>query len=48
VNVTAEYPIAVLKGARDAALARQWLALVTSPAGAAILREAGFVPCARP
>jgi molybdate transport system substrate-binding protein len=45
LNVTAEYPIAVVKAARAPALARRWIDLVRSPAGAAALREAGFVPC---
>jgi len=48
LNVTAAYPIAVLKQAAQPALARQWLALVTSPVGAAALREAGFVACPAP
>lgn len=48
LNVTAEYPAAVLKQAPQAALARQWLALVTSPPGTAALREAGFVACPKP
>ncbi len=45
LNVTAEYPIALLKGAPSPALARQWMDLVRSAAGAAALREAGFRPC---
>jgi len=45
LNVTAEYPIALLKGAPNPALARQWMDLVKSAAGAAALREAGFLPC---
>jgi molybdate transport system substrate-binding protein len=45
LNVTAEYPIAVLKSAPHLALARRWIELVKSPAGATALREAGFVPC---
>jgi molybdate transport system substrate-binding protein len=45
VNVTAEYPIALLKGAPHPALARAWIELVKSPAGLAALREAGFLPC---
>jgi molybdate transport system substrate-binding protein len=48
LNVTAEYPLAVLKQAPQPALARQWVALVTSPAGIAALREAGFVACRQP
>ena len=48
VNVTAEYPIALLKGAPHPALARAWIALVKSAAGLAALREAGFLPCPPP
>jgi len=45
LNVAAEYPIAVVKSAPHGELARRWIKLVKSPAGAAALREAGFVPC---
>jgi len=45
VNVTAEYPIAVLEAAPHRDLARRWIELVRSPAGATALREAGFVIC---
>jgi molybdate transport system substrate-binding protein len=45
LNVVAEYPIAVLKSAPHPVLARRWIDLVKSPAGATALREAGFVPC---
>jgi molybdate transport system substrate-binding protein len=45
MNVTAEYPIAVLATAPAAPLARDFIQLVRSPAGAAALREAGFVSC---
>ncbi|HZL19781.1 MAG TPA: molybdate ABC transporter substrate-binding protein [Polyangia bacterium] len=45
VNITAEYPIALLKGAPHPALSRAWIALVESAAGRAALREAGFLPC---
>lgn len=45
LNVTAEFPIALLKGAPNPALARQWVDLVKSSTGAAALREAGFLPC---
>ena len=48
LNVRAEYPLAMLKRAPQPALARQWLALVTSPARATALREAGFVACPKP
>ncbi|HTB56233.1 MAG TPA: molybdate ABC transporter substrate-binding protein [Polyangia bacterium] len=45
LNVTAAYPIAMLKAAPRPELARAFVDLVRSPAGAAVLREAGFVPC---
>lgn len=45
VNVLAEYPIAVLTAAPHPELARRWIELVRSPAGAGALQEAGFVPC---
>lgn len=45
LNVTAAYPIAALKAAPSPALARAFIDLVRSPAGATVLREAGFVPC---
>ena len=45
LNVIAEYPIALLKSAPHADLARRWIELVKSPTGAAVLREAGFLPC---
>jgi molybdate transport system substrate-binding protein len=48
LNVTAEYPIAALGAAPHAELARRFIALIRSPAGVAALREAGFMPCARP
>jgi|SRR5437762_4801003 len=44
-NVVAAYPIAAVKAAPHPDLARRWIELVTSPAGAAALREAGFVAC---
>jgi len=44
-NVVAEYPIAALKTAPHPDLARRWIELVKSPAGAAALREAGFAAC---
>lgn len=43
-NVVASYPIAVVKGAPHPGLARQWVELVLSAEGQAVLREAGFVP----
>jgi molybdate transport system substrate-binding protein len=48
INVTAAYPIATLKGAPNPALAQAFIDLVRSPTGAAVLREAGFVPCPSP
>ena len=45
LNVTAEYPIAVLSGAPHAAMAAQWIALLKSPVGAEALRAAGFSVC---
>ena len=44
-NVTAEYPIAALKAAPRADLAAAWIALVTSPAGQALLAQHGFTAC---
>jgi len=44
-NVIAEYPIAALKAAPHPDLARRFIDLVKSPAGAAALREAGFTAC---
>src|SRR5262245_28216071 len=41
-NVLAEYPIATVTRAPQAALAREWVALVTGPAGQAALEGAGF------
>lgn len=38
------YPIAVLKQAKDAALAQKWVDLVLSPEGQKVLEEAGFGP----
>ena len=45
LNVIAEYPIAALKAAPHPDLARRWIELVKSPAGAAALRDAGFSAC---
>jgi molybdate transport system substrate-binding protein len=45
LNVTAEYPIAALVAAPHPELARRFIELVRSPAGAAALRESGFLPC---
>ena len=41
-SVVNTYPIAVTSGASDAALAREWLELVTGPVGQAALAKAGF------
>ncbi|MFF3063961.1 molybdate ABC transporter substrate-binding protein [Oerskovia sp. NPDC057915] len=41
-TVVNTYPIAVTSGAADAALAQQWLDLVTGPIGQAALAKAGF------
>jgi molybdate transport system substrate-binding protein len=43
-NVIALYPIAVVKGAPNTALAEKWVALVLSPQGQAILLKYGFIP----
>jgi molybdate transport system substrate-binding protein len=45
-NVIAEYPIAVLKAAPSAALARTFVDFVLSPAGQSILKKWGFTPVA--
>jgi molybdate transport system substrate-binding protein len=45
LNVAADYPIATLRAAPQADLAKRFVALVRSPDGVAALREAGFVPC---
>src|SRR5204863_278469 len=45
LNVIAEYPIAALAAAPHPDLARRWIELVKSPAGAAALRAAGFTAC---
>ncbi len=47
INVVAEYPIATVTRAPRPELARQWVALVTGPAGQAALAEAGFGKGAR-
>ncbi len=46
INVTADYPIAILTAASQPRLAQDWLALVLSPAGQATLAGAGFGPVA--
>jgi molybdate transport system substrate-binding protein len=48
IDVTAEYPIAVLARAPHPALAQAWVEHVQSPAGQAVLARAGFEPPARP
>jgi molybdate transport system substrate-binding protein len=47
LNVRAEYPIAALAASKHAGLARAWVDLVLSPAGAAVLRAQGFTGCAK-
>lgn len=42
VNSTTTYPIAVLKGAKNSALARAWVDYVRSPAGQRMLTADGF------
>ena len=43
-NVTATYPIAVVRGAEPAAPARAFVSLATGPEGQAILARHGFMP----
>jgi molybdate transport system substrate-binding protein len=45
-NVVASYPIAALKGAKNAQAAAMFLDLVSSAAGQATLRQNGFMPAA--
>ena len=45
-NSVASYPIAVLKSAGNAEAAHQFVALVTSPQGRAVLRRHGLLPAA--
>jgi molybdate transport system substrate-binding protein len=42
-NQIAQYPIAVVKGSRNPALARAFVAYVLSPAGQSVLRRSGFI-----
>ena len=42
-NQIAQYPIAVVKGSRNPALARTFVAYVLSPAGQSVLRRSGFI-----
>jgi molybdate transport system substrate-binding protein len=44
LNVIAEYPIAVVKGAPSPDLARAWVDLVRGPEGQGALTAAGFLP----
>jgi molybdate transport system substrate-binding protein len=46
LNTVATYPIAPLKDARDPALARRWVDLVTSDEGQRVLEKWGFEPAA--
>lgn len=43
-NVIASYPIAVVKGAKQAALGQKFVDYVLSPAGQAIMKKWGFAP----
>ena len=45
LNPVAEYPIAVVRGARHTQLARAFIELLNSPTGAGALRDAGFIAC---
>jgi molybdate transport system substrate-binding protein len=47
-NVIASYPIAVLKAARNAEAAQQFVELVTSEAGQRVLQHHGLLPAAEP
>jgi len=47
LNVVATYPIAVVRGAKDPGLAREWVELVLSGEGQRVLRKWGFMPAAR-
>ncbi len=43
LNVVATYPIAVVKGSKNARLAREWVDLVTSQKGQRVLKKWGFM-----
>jgi len=43
-NVTTSYPIALVKGTADRALAQAWIAYVLGPTGQSVLRQASFLP----
>ena len=47
LNITATYPIAVLKDAKSPELARKWVELVVSDEGQRVLEKWGFEPVAR-
>jgi molybdate transport system substrate-binding protein len=47
LNIVATYPIAALKGAKDAELAQEWLDLVVSDEGQRVLEKWGFEPVMR-
>ncbi|HYZ90145.1 MAG TPA: molybdate ABC transporter substrate-binding protein [Myxococcales bacterium] len=44
LNVVAQYPVAVVSGAKEAALGREFIELLLSPAGQEILARFGFLP----
>ena len=44
LNVVARYPVAVVSGTREPALAREFVELLLSPAGQQILARHGFLP----
>jgi molybdate transport system substrate-binding protein len=46
LNIIAIYPIAILKGAKQPALAKKWVDLVTSSKGQQVLKKQGFEPAA--
>jgi molybdate transport system substrate-binding protein len=46
LNIIAIYPIAILKDAKQPALAKKWVDLVTSSKGQQVLKKRGFVPAA--
>jgi molybdate transport system substrate-binding protein len=47
LNIIATHPIAVLKGAKDAELAQEWVELVVSDEGQLVLEKWGFEPVTR-
>jgi molybdate transport system substrate-binding protein len=48
LNVIAEYPIATVSGSPHADVAAEWVKFVLSPAGQALLQQAGFIAPAGP